>query len=457
MTTLGPVQAHEWGRRPFTAEDFVLQAPRGFGDPNNTWAQSMVWWRHALYVGTTRQSLCTSLFAIWQFFGGIFGQLFADTWLPYPPRDHDLPCPLFGADLLVQAEIWRWTPRTNWMRVFQSPLDLENPGPGGPDPFPLGRQVPYAIGIRVLAPHKEPDGTEALYAFGVNSTFMWDRSKLPPPRILRSTDGLTFTPIPQNPGTFLGDLPFNPDHSSFRSPTSYAGRLFVLAGPIFGQGSLIASADPAKGDDAWFLASPSDVMFFEMEVFNGWLYLGTFDPFGGGYSVVKTRATGQPPYEFITVVPPGAYLPVRPSKSVVSMHEYAGRLYVGTGTQTELIRINPHDTWGVVVGPPRIVPSADGGSEWKFPLSGLDAGFGHSLNDHAWRMEDASDVLYIGTYNASIGSKDDPVNGPLLEHNMGAHLYRTSDGWYYSAITTNGFANPLDPSGGPFDYGIPTN
>src|SRR5262249_24940050 len=34
--------------------------------------------------------------------------------------------------------------------------------------------------------------------------------------------------------------------------------------------------------------------------------------------------------------------------------------------------------------------------------------------------------------------------------------YRTSDGWYYSAITTNGFANPLDPSGGPFDYGIRT-
>jgi hypothetical protein len=37
---------------------------------------------------------------------------------------------------------------------------------------------------------------------------------------------------------------------------------------------------------------------------------------------------------------------------------------------------------------------------------------------------------------------------------MGAQLYRTHDGWYYSAITTNGFADPSDPHGGKFDYGI---
>jgi hypothetical protein len=131
-------------------------------------------------------------------------------------------------------------------------------------------------------------------------------------------------------------------------------------------------------------------------------------------------------------------------------------LYVGTATQTEIIRINADDTWDLVIGQPRIVPSPDGGSEWKYPVSGLDAGFGHSLNDHAWQMDDPYGQLYIGTYNASIGSKDDPVYGPLLAHNMGAHLYRTPDGWYYSAITTNGFANPLDPYGGRFDYGIRT-
>jgi hypothetical protein len=66
--------------------------------------------------------------------------------------------------------------------------------------------------------------------------------------------------------------------------------------------------------------------------------------------------------------------------------------------------------------------------------------------------------MYVGTYNATTGYNHDPVNGPLLQHNMGAHLYRTLDGWYYNPVTTNGFAdnNPPDPLGGRFDYGIRT-
>ena len=265
---------------------------------------------------------------------------------------------------------------------------------------------------------------------------MWDKSKLPPPRILRSTDGVNFLPVPQTPGTFLGDLPFTDDHSSFRAPVSFGGKLFVLSGPIFGQGSLIGSSNPAGGDDAWFLATPPALQFYETAVFNGWLYLGTYDPFGAGYAVVKTRAEGPPPYQLVTVVPGGAFLTDRPSKSVVSMHEYRGRLYVGTATKTELIRINPDDTWDLVVGPPRLVPSltaadpARRGVEWKYPVSGLDAGFGHSLNDHAWQMDDFYKYLYVGTYNAAIGSINDPLYGPLLLHNMGAHLYRTRDDWY---------------------------
>jgi len=172
--------------------------------------------------------------------------------------------------------------------------------------------------------------------------------------------------------------------------------------------------------------------------------------------VMKTRADGPPPYQFTTVIPAGAYLPDRPSKSVVSMHEYHGRLYVGTATFTEIIRINPDDTWDLVVGQPREVPLPAGGSEWKYPLSNLNAGFGHTLNDHAWQMEDMFRYQYVGTYNASTGARLDPVWGPLLAHNMGAHLYRTNDGWHYSAITTNGFASPDDPYGGKFDYGIRT-
>jgi len=84
------------------------------------------------------------------------------------------------------------------------------------------------------------------------------------------------------------------------------------------------------------------------------------------------------------------------------MHEYLGRLYVGTGSQTEIIRINADDTWDLVVGPPREATLPNGSKEWKYPISGLDAGFGHSLNDHAWQMDDPYGFLYVGTYNASI-------------------------------------------------------
>lgn len=442
--------------RYLTAEDFQQAAPRGLGDRDNSWAQSMVWWHNHLYVGTGRQASCSALFSIWEFVSILVSREFADFWFTYPPHDPDLSCALDGADLSLQAEIWRWSPDSDtWQRVFQSPLDLDNPGPGPPFPPRSGKKLPYEITIRGLSPHTDPDGTEALYAFGVNSTVMWDRSKLPPPRILRTTDGLDWEPIPQTPGTFLGDLPFNPDHSSFRSPVSYKGKLFVLCGPVFGQGSLIASADPAKGDDAWFLAVPAKLFFYEMAEFNGWLYLGTFSP-QFGYKVVKTRAEGTPPYRLITVVPRGAYLAYRPSRSVVSMHVYQGRLWVGTATMTEVIRINPDDTWDLVVGPPRLVPLRGGGAEWKYPTSNLDAGFGHTLNDHAWQMDAPYGQLYIGTYNASVASKNDPVNGPLLMHNMGAHLYRTKDGWYHTAVTTKGFTDPLDPHGGRFDYGIRT-
>ena len=439
---------------PLTAQSFTRASPRGFGDRNNSWAQSMIWWNNNLYVGTSRQSICTSLFGVYEYIvKPTFGQNLASIYFPYPPKDPDLSCPADGADLALQGEIWRWSPVSNaWDRVFQSPATLDNPGPGAPAPPRTGKKLPYDISFRGFASHRESNGLPALYAFGVNSTILWDRTKLPPPRILRSVDGVNWTPLPQTPGTFLGDLPFNTDHSSFRSPASYNGKLFVLSGAVLGQGTLIASANPAQGNNAWFLATNPASQFYELTVFNGWLYLGGFDP-TNGYAIFKTKAEGPPPYALQTVVPPGAYLRVRPSKSVVSMQVHSGRLYVGTGSQTEIIRINPDDTWDLVVGSPRQVPSTN---EWKYPISGLDAGFGHTLNDHAWQMDDPYNYMYVGTYNLSTGARVDPRFGPLLQHNMGAHMYRTPDDWYYTAVTTNGFASQSDPYGGKFDYGFRT-
>ncbi len=439
--------------RPLMQSDFQENSPRGFGDRNNSWAQSMIWWNGALYVGTSRESLCTSYYALYQYVGLTVSPDFANTYFGYPPSDPDLSCAPDGADLSLQAEIWRWTPNGGWSRVFQSPLALDNPGPGAPYPPRTGKKLPYEIAIRDLEAYTEPDGTQALYALGVNSTIIWDRTKLPPPRILRSTDGTNWAPLPQDPGTFLGTLPFNPDHSSFRSAASYNGSLFALNGPAFGQGALIASANPKQGNNAWYLAEPASTLFYELAVFNGYLYLGGYDPVGG-YAVYKTNAQGAPPYQLTTVVPPGAGLTVNPSSSVVSMHVFNNRLYVGTATFTEVVRINTDDTWDLVVGSPRTA-TTNGVTEIKYPISGVDAGWGLTLNDHAWRMDDRNGYLYIGTYNASTASRREP-NGSLLLPTAGGQLYRTADGWYQFPITTNGFSNLGDARGGIFDFGIRT-
>ena len=58
---------------------------------------------------------------------------------------------------------------------------------------------------------------------------------------------MNFTPIPQDPGTFMGDL----NKGSFRSLTTYNGKLYVLHGSVQGNGKIIESANPSDGNDAW--------------------------------------------------------------------------------------------------------------------------------------------------------------------------------------------------------------
>ncbi len=455
VTCLGPgapaAHAQAVNGFPLLAGNFKEAAPRGFGDRNNSWAQAMIWWNGNLYVGTSRDSICLSLYAVNVAGQSYLGATLANEFLPYPPLDPDLSCTTNPAALPLAAQIWQWSPITNaWTKVFESPDTLPNPGNRftGPE---TGFFLPYEDAFRGFAAYTEADGTQALYAFGVNATIAWNKDDLPPPRILRTTDGINWTPLPQDPGTFLGTLPFSSDHGSYRSPVSYNGMLFTLCGTVEGDGNLIASANPSQGDNAWFLAAPANMLFYELAVFNGWLYIGGFDP-QTGYEVFKTNAQGTPPYQLIEIVPPGAGLTNLPSASVVSMFVHYGRLYVGTATFAEMIRINADDTWDLVMGAPRTDPVT---GEMKYPLSDLNAGFGLTLNDHVWYQDDPNNYLYAGTYNASTGSHLASY-APLLQPTMGGQLYVTGDDYHWTAVTTNGFSNPSDPDGGMWDYGFRT-
>lgn len=407
--------------------DFRPASLPGFGDRQNSWAWSMLWWNGNLYVGTNRAYGCVTSWALQKATGSpIF---------PYPPNNPDLECTANPADLPLQAEIWRFSPVSlTWTRVYQSPNDVPNPD----NP---GKFVPREIGFRSMGTFTGADNVERLYVGGVNSQSMWT-GKVPPPRILYTTDGLSFTPIPQDAGTFMGEL----TDGSIRSLTSFQGRLYAINGTVQGAGKVIASTTPELGNDSWQVVTAPTFGAFELEVFNNFLYAGIQDP-QGGYAIQKTDASGTPPFAFQTIVPAGGYLP-DPSSSILSMAVFGGRLYAGSAAfaipapPVELLRIDADDNWSLLVGTPRTTPLGP-----KNPLSGLGDGFENGFNDHIWRMAAHEDSLYLGTYDSTESYASLPGVEPLVANTRGTDLFRTQDGWYFTSITGNGFNDK-------FNFGI---
>ena len=409
-------------QQPLYSWEFSEIAPQGFGDRQNSSAWSMKWWKGNLYVGTSRAWYCWS--QAW------YAKMFP--FITYPPRFPNVECADDSRDMPLQAEIWRYTPETeNWALVYRSPNDVEIPDNPG---YYTARD----LGYRTMAVFREPGGQEALYVGGATVNLLWP--PMPPPSILRSTDGVTFEPVPQDPGTLLGDL--GQDQATFRDMEVYNGRLYVINGKIQGYGALLEAEYPAGGNDNFRWVTPEGMRVFEIAPFNGFLYLGLMGlrPDAKGYSVVKTDATGTPPYDFMPVVTDGGFLQPFPSDCVVSMYVFKDRLYVGTNRPAELIRINPDDTWDLLVGKPR---ETSGG--WKYPLSGFGAGFDWPLNVHIWRMQEHEGGLYVGTADEStkwgnmIASLD-----PLFQPWYGFDLYFTSDGFNFHMITRKGFEDKFN-------------
>jgi hypothetical protein len=402
--------------------DFTSAAPQGFGDRQNSMAWSMIWWKNHLYVGTARSATCVKEATLARYL----------TYVQYPPQEDDIECTPSPQDLPLQAEIWRWTPATGaWELLFRSPQDV-------PIPNHPGKFVARDIGFRSMVVFTEPDGTEALYVGGTSSNSF--NEGVPPPRLLRSVDGETFTPVPQTPGTFLGDL----DANSFRSLAMHKGRLYAIVSQgLLGFGKVIEAISPAAGDNAFRLATDGSSSFFEMASFNGELYIGSSNktvPF----SVVKLQIGGDPPYPTTPVLLDGGNRHPHPSRSVVSMYVFKDRLFVSTDRPSELYRINPDDSWDLIVGSPRDTPVGR-----KQPLSGMDVGFDWPLNMHMWRMQTYNGQLYIGTVDQSTRWRSSAQHRALLEPSMGFDLFQSSDGEQFTTITRNGF-------GDKFNYGVRT-
>jgi hypothetical protein len=210
-----------------------------------------------------------------------------------------------------------------------------------------------------------------------------------------------------------------------------------------GDGVLLEGENPSVGNDNFRMVSPPGLRAFDILPFNGFLYVATYNPIEG-YSVLKTDATGTPPYTFIPVVTNGGFAEPFYGKGALSMHIFEGRLYVGTDRPAEVIRINPDDSWDLIVGRPRETP--DG---MKSPLSGFGPGFDYEMNVHIWRMQAHDGWLYAGTCDQSTAWKEVPFINDMLEPYMGFDLFTTPDGERFTMITRTGFDHRLD-------YGVRT-
>ncbi len=430
LVFISALPASSSARTATSSSTATVAAPQGFGDRQNTKAWAMIWWKNNLYVGTDRAMTCVNdATAVYQKVPGAV----------YPDPDPDVSCTPSPNDLPLQAEIWRWTPPPTcvpgassncWVRVFQSPNDI--PIPNAP-----GKFVARDIGFRTITAFTEADGTEALYIGGLDSRTFHGKN-MPPPRILRSTDGLNWNPIPQAAGTFFG----NTTAVGFRSMTVYNGRLYVVASTgLSGEGPVYVSSNPAGGNNNFQKLTPSKMPpIYELANYNGFLYLGS----GGTTPFAVWKTTGIKPYTFTPVMTNGAYANPAPT-TVVSVQIYNGMLYLGTSNPPSVYRIHQDDSWDLVVGNPTTVPST---GQTITPLSGIGSGFNWPENQHIWRLGVYNNQLYVGTYDESTQDRNEANHqDPAFQAQLGFDLYSTADGVNFQQLTITGY-------GDKFSYGV---
>lgn len=411
----------------------------GFGDRQNSFAWSMIWFKGKLYVGTGRAFLCITN-AIADATTG------SDLYVPFGPNFVCTPNP---DDLPLRAEVWEYTPELRqWRRAYRSPEDV--PIAFGPNGFPL-KFTARDIAYRGMAVHVEADGTEALYVAGVNAAGAFSNrppynsgTPYPAPRILRSTDGVNWAPLPADRGTFMGDIGTPPSGQTiksygFRSLESFGGKLYATVTDFTGVGYVIASSNPRAGNNAWERVSPiaDEFPVWTLKNYNGALYAATgSNGLGIGYGVYKTNGEGPAPFLWTEVVPPGAkQAPSLESQAGLSFTIHNNELYVGTDRPSEMIKVRPDDTWELIVGALRV--TAEDGV--ILPKSNYGTGMGNLFNGHFWSLASHNGSLFAGTWDWTITLRIVPELGALVADEYGFDLFSTTNDidWFFEA--KNGF------------------
>ena len=442
---LAPSAAHGQPAPP-AALDKVVE--HGFGDPQNSYAWSMAWFKGKLYVGTGRNVMCVET-AVTQYY------------FPSEPFYTTQPalnvrCPANRYDLDLRAEIWQYAPRTGrWRRVYQSPADTRNPR--ARRKF-LARDIAFR-GMKVM---RDRHGREALFIGGVTANeYVPENARAHPPRLLRTYDGKRFHDISvplvvRRSGQFIDRRPVG-----YRGLEVVGNRLYVVASTaLTGDGAVFEVRNPFGRKGRFKQVTPRNMHVFELQKFDRRLYVGT-GSYETGFGVYKIRRTSRAPYRFRPVVTNGAGVG-RKMVSVVSMYPFRGHLYVGAVSwfnagelpASELIRIGHGGQWELVTGDPR--PGPDG--QVRNPISGLPAGFGNVFNSHLWRMVEKDGTLYVGTLDWTWLLQDSEswarewawLVDSVLTPEYGFDLWASCDGVDWVPVTKNAF------NGDPYDFGVRT-
>jgi hypothetical protein len=322
-------------------------AEGGFGDPQNTYAWAMGWFKGKLYVGTGRNNWCVEN-AVTQFYFK-----FESFYTTQPAVG--VHCAADPYDLDLRAEIWQYTPQTGrWRRVYRAPADIPNPRERGKF---LSRDIAYR-GMTVM---RDRHGREALFISGVTANeYVPEIARRHPPRLLRTYDGKRFHDISRplvvrRTGGFPDRRPIG-----YRGLEVWRKQLYVVASTaLTGDGAVFKVRNPFDRRAQFSQVTPTGMHVFELQRFDGDLYVGT-GSYDHGYAVYKTTRT-RAPFRFEPVVTNGAGMGGE-MVSVVSMHPFRGHLYVAGVSwyswdrglpATELIRIGHRGRWELVAGDPR--------------------------------------------------------------------------------------------------------
>lgn len=369
---------------------FSKIAGEGNGDAMNNYAWAMCEFNGALYVGTGRN-------IPYQAELGLKMELNLPDAIQLAAITHPrVPVGSWEWAYDMCGEIWRYK-NNQWEMVYRSvPVQIINP---------LTQQIVWTareFGFREMIVYNG-------FLYATNGAQVVGYSQTGS-LMLRSPSG--------NAGTWEKvDIGGSTAWDS-RCLAVHNGKLYVGLSTIIGFGDkaeVWSTSDPSNAG-SW--AMVADLTSFGNQAvatltsFNGFLYAGTVNEMG--YQIWRsTVANPASNADWQMIVENGAG--DMTNLFAGTMKVFNGQLYVGsmsiplpTGDTIrlpkgfELIRINPDNSWELLIGDPVAQNPPTSPPPLRTPSSGWPGGFANPLNFYCWSMEEIDGELYLGTFDASI-------------------------------------------------------